>query len=713
MRSEQEVFDDLATLCGAPGYLHALAFISYKDNYVGYANELAVEDMQSMFSEDRLIRTELCTLIGLLIKSRIDLARPDPQTIQEQIERTYTLLEELHRTMSGELLSRPQGNAPDTGWKSFSEGTALREPIFYSGESAYSFQYRDLSVKKYVNDSAWLQEKKGFSIEAAREVVLAVQRFQNRHLTDVLHSLPLLPPTEWTLVPGFCFKVGDISAESGIDSATVEAVLTAFVLPYGEHNEGFRAMHDFNVVYAYPLFRHEDFFVLLGQYNLVEALYDSPFYWMCNDKGYKDVAMVNRGRFTESFANERLKRVFGDARVYLNVNIQKSKTERAGEIDVLVLFGDRAIILQAKSKRLTLESRRGNDLQLRDDFKKSVQDAYDQACECAQHLTNPRCRLTTEDGKMVPSPKNLKSIYVFCVVSDHYPALTFQARQFLKYHTDSILRAPFVMDVFTLDALTEMLESPLQFLSYVDRRTKYSEKLLVPDELTTLSFHLRQNLWLDDKYDFVHLTDDISCDLDTAMTVRRDNVPGLRTPDGILTRLVGTTLWKILVSIEKSANPQILDLGFMLLTMSEDSFRKVSAGIDELVLRTRRDRAHHNMSTGSEIACEGFTVHCSYEHQEYATARLVRHCELRKYIEKASRWFGICIDPDSVAVRFGVNFDYKWKYDFELEENAKQFVDNSTSSPISNLKAAKSKIGRNVPCPCGSGLKYKKCCWKA
>ena len=29
----------------------------------------------------------------------------------------------------------------------------------------------------------------------------------------------------------------------------------------------------------------------------------------------------------------------------------------------------------------------------------------------------------------------------------------------------------------------------------------------------------------------------------------------------------------------------------------------------------------------------------------------------------------------------------------------------------SAMKHAPSKVGRNDPCPCGSGLKYKKCCW--
>ena len=45
---------------------------------------------------------------------------------------------------------------------------------------------------------------------------------------------------------------------------------------------------------------------------------------------------------------------------------------------------------------------------------------------------------------------------------------------------------PFVMDVFALDAITEMLNSPLQLLSYIDRRTGYTEKLMASHELTIL-----------------------------------------------------------------------------------------------------------------------------------------------------------------------------------------------------------------------------------
>jgi hypothetical protein len=45
----------------------------------------------------------------------------------------------------------------------------------------------------------------------------------------------------------------------------------------------------------------------------------------------------------------------------------------------LRLNSNRAIILQAKSKKLTIAARQGNDNRLQDDFKKAVQGAYDQA----------------------------------------------------------------------------------------------------------------------------------------------------------------------------------------------------------------------------------------------------------------------------------------------------------------------------------------------
>ncbi len=54
-----------------------------------------------------------------------------------------------------------------------------------------------------------------------------------------------------------------------------------------------------------------------------------------------------------------------------------------------------------------------------------------------------------------------------------------------------------------------------------------------------------------------------------------------------------------------------------------------------------------------------------------------------------------------------------WKYTIELDPKKTEDITDleillNWPKPI----AAEKKIGRNEPCPCGSGNKYKKCCGK-
>ncbi len=52
-----------------------------------------------------------------------------------------------------------------------------------------------------------------------------------------------------------------------------------------------------------------------------------------------------------------------------------------------------------------------------------------------------------------------------------------------------------------------------------------------------------------------------------------------------------------------------------------------------------------------------------------------------------------------------------WEYKIDLNPDEPEAVGDLDMllNPIKPVKADK-KIGRNEPCPCGSGKKYKKCC---
>ncbi len=600
----------------------------------------------------------------------------------------------------------------DKNFNPFANGTVLREPIFYGGESAYSFQYRDLSPMKYTRDNDWLTANKGFSIQAARDVVHAIGRMQDEKAIATLREMRDILPDQWTFLPTHTFTAEEVAAFADVDVSIAEKVLTAFTLPRGERNPQFNALHDFNITNALPLIPlGQDKYALFHIYSLVEALYESPFYWMGADEAYVSTAMRHRGLFTEEFSVECLARVFGRERVYSNVDIFEKKDAKVGEIDTLVLFGNRGIVLQAKSKRLTLEARRGNDGQIRDDFKKSIQDSCDQAYKCARMLGDTKYSFRDGASKEIAIPTPIKDVYILCVVSDHYPALSFQARQFLQFPSIDGVSPPFVLDVFTLDAMTEMLETPLQLLSYVDRRTKYSDKLMASHELTILSYHLKQNLWLSEEHDMVMLHDDISTDLDLAMLARREGIPAKRIPDGILTRFAATALGRFVKEIEARPDPGTLDLGFMLLTLSEKTVVEVSKGIEELARRGRVDGKSHDLTVGLGKGGTGFTVHCNNDPIEIAGPALQRHCHARKYTERAQTWFGVCVRPSDTSLRFGLNLDYAWERNDEMDALTGSMAKAGELAALFKHSATGArKIGRNEPCPCGSGEKYKKCC---
>lgn len=103
-RTEQEVFDDLERLCSSPGYIHALAYISSRDNLIRYEGELSGEAMAASYAPNRTIRTEFSTLLGLMIKHPIDFSLPVPSIMQELITATHTLLGELHACLNQPML---------------------------------------------------------------------------------------------------------------------------------------------------------------------------------------------------------------------------------------------------------------------------------------------------------------------------------------------------------------------------------------------------------------------------------------------------------------------------------------------------------------------------------------------------------------------------------------------------------------------------------
>jgi hypothetical protein len=389
LRSESEIFHDLERLCSSQGYVHALAYLCWESNFIGYVDALKHDDLYKMKSHERLLRSEINLLTGLLVKSPIDFQRPSNVDLQELIDRSEALLAELHSLLQQPMMQiigdLARGEAEENP---LSRGSALREAISYSGEAAYVFQYRDFASQRYGNDEQWFRDNVGFLPDHMRKVLKVLADLQVEKIETLKANAKASKLTEPTLLPMFSFTTEELVGQTGFSRETIENTIKAFSIGPLPGNQQLNEFGAYNEASARPIIPINDIgeYLLLQTYSLAESSYDSPFFWMLNDTSYKEESLKNRGLFTENIAAKRLCDVLGADHVYENVFILDSKGQRAGEIDVLAVYADRAVVLQAKSKKLTLAARKGDDEAIQSDFQKAIQDSYNQGFSCAELL---------------------------------------------------------------------------------------------------------------------------------------------------------------------------------------------------------------------------------------------------------------------------------------------------------------------------------------
>ena len=174
----------------------------------------------------------------------------------------------------------------------------------------------------------------------------------------------------------------------------------------------------------------------------------------------------------------------------------------------------------------------------------------------------------------------------------------------------------------------------------------------------------------------------------------------------------GTRYEGLIKAIEARAEPATLELGFHLLSLGEDSCRDVHLLLESLTRNVQRDGRRHDVTLALSKPPVGVCFHCNPAPSPEAVTALEVHCAKRRYRERAAQWFGVSVNPDG-QLQFGVTLDFPWEPSEELDQLT---ADMKPASRVRDVlpryaKGVKRmKVGRNDPCPCGSGLKYKKCC---
>lgn len=710
METEQEIFENLEEICSQPGFVEVLSFLSWRDTFIHQQDEnIEIEDLLKCFDLSRLSRTELSTLVGLSCKHGITEKQLTRVELEEYVRKIDSLMKDLHDAL---LFGNFNFEAIVTDPNLLKSGRVLREAIFYAGDGVYKHQYRDLARIRYAKDDLWIKNNKGFTFN---EAVIIFENIDKLHINKANNTA--LRNRDFSQI--FQFTLEELANESGLNFNTVKNVILAFSSLPQDGMAIFNSIDDFNHRNAFPIINlGNEKFISFQSYSVWESLYESPFFWFNQDETYKKIASDNRGAFTEDFTADRLITVFGQENVFKNINIYKGKNI-VGEIDVLVTFGKYALIIQAKSKKLTIEARKGNSQKLEDDFKKAVHKAYDQALECCDFLHDPSVVFKQQDLVLNLDTTHIDSVFPICIISDYYPALAAQVREFLNIKTTQTIKHPYVMDVFLLDLITEMLDSPLFLLDYLEKRCKFGLALLSNHELTILATYLKQNLYFEANANMIMLEDSLSGELELSMLARREgfNVP--KTPPGLLTleneyKFIGNLLKELKFSPSFKAQK----LGFLLLSLAETTLKQLDTSIKQMIDAFSFGKEQSDITIGISEGNTGLTIHCNDLEIIEALKLLKDHCNFRKYSIKADSWIGIIYSPSELKIRSIEYNNMSWRQDYHMDKKVEILQAKLTQRLLLKKDTLKqttiiremNKIGRNEQCPCGSGIKYKKCC---
>lgn len=771
LRNTQEVLENLKGLIRTPGYIYSLCLILHDDFY------LDINKIHEVNHRAKLSVKECSLIVGILVQNEIDFSFPmSPEITFERKEQTYRLMEELHFSFMApqiakfrDMFERQQkGEVFEDSFEAridfFVKDGAIIEPMFYSGDGIYDFQYLEYLEAKYKYDTEWLLENRGFDISLTRQIVGMIKKLalkksetvlpiniredfpkvaamarkklkrqkltkekineiEREHLisTTFYKYIHLFPSPEtpydnreegWrifyqNLLELFIIRPSDLS-DINLEAVEIFFDNFSFVPPT---NENFEGPGYYNILNSNPLVKldNERYFLPIG-YLLPEATYESPFYWMWDDSNYRDRLAKHRGDVGEEIAFELLCKVFGKENTYRSVLIETKKGKIETDIDVLCILGNKALCVQVKSKKLTLAARRGDFEQLSKDFKGAVQDAYDQGLVSRNAILMGNARFVGAHGDEINLSHKISEVYIMGLTTENYSSLVHQVHTMLVKKPDE--PHPLFLSVFDLELLAHYLKDPYDFLYYVRQRTALMEYFRADEELIYLGYHLQRKLWPIEGADFVGLETDFGGIIDRNYYPFKTGISHLlpEKDDPIANGWKDPLFDSFINEIKSAGRPTTTDIIFQLFDWSGDARNNIVTQFQNLKQAARSEGKVKSVATGPASSFGLSYVVIDDVNLLELNGRVVTYAQLRKYVSKCDTWLGIgsfSISPHLVDTL--IYLDEPWEHDPELETTFSEELAKIKSSRYTPTNR-KGKISRNDPCPCQSGKKFKKCC---
>lgn len=508
VKSRDTIINELKKHVSNEGFLNVLADMIREDSFYKVTPSGHIEINES----DSILYSEIGYLIGLSIANNRSIHKLTKQLDNKAIEfeknKIRKLLNQLHFSYSCNITEEDD----------LLSSNSIIESTFYAESGAFDIQYLKHIPKIYRYDLDWISKKVDFDISFCEEIFKAIIFRSEQTYEIILNDKNI--PNELDLADKnnsinlVCTSPAEIflyckllNKDSTILPKDVVAFFDTFSYVGQNQYSNFRGIESQNIVSEYPIIKIDDTRYFISSPILLSKAIYSRFYFVgIQDKKRCDLFSKHIGGALEETTKEYLESCFGNDNTFIGVKIESKRGNSISDADVLCFCDDAAVIAQCKNKRLTVQSRKGDMDAAATDFKKAIQDPYDQGCKLADAIKNGETlRFVSHDGKLIHVKKRITKVYIICITSDYYQGSKFQEILFAKRNNDFCLTQ---MSIFDLELAVKYLFDPYDFIYFLHRRLAAGTKIVTDNEINYLGYYLETDLAIPNKTDNLLIAND-------------------------------------------------------------------------------------------------------------------------------------------------------------------------------------------------------------
>jgi len=472
-----------------------------------------------------------------------------------------------------------------------------------------------------------------------------------------------------------------------------------------------------SVIYENPLIEYKGEYYCFMPQLLFRNIGSILEEWIKNkDKAYfENTYQEKRAEYLEKKALEYFKAIIPEAEIYKNLtySVVENGQEKGCETDGLILYDENLFIIEAKAGSLSISARRGGLDRMKRDVTEIIGKAYEQALRTKNYIVSEaKPKFEFKDGNevlVIEDKDKFKNIYLVNVTLESLGYLSCQLNSLQELNLIQGKEWPWSVFINDLRVISELIEFPSEFLHFLQRRIRANDfpQLRSEDELDFLMFYFNQGLYFENgilKGLTMYTPHGYTEDLDRYYDFIAGRVTSGKKPHFKIPKQYKD----LIIEIESTSKQRFTRVTTTLLGFDLESQQEILKNLERIKNLTRGDDCDHDFTMYFEK--KGLMFVAIAEEKIDYWERIDRHCMLKMYQTEFEEWITITFNVNDSKL---ANLDFKiynkkWEHDPVLEKQLKEFKETKLSA----LKKSGQKIGRNDPCPCNSGKKYKRCCGK-